>query len=113
VADHAVLRADGEALQVPAADHGLPGRRLGEAAVVRARLGHPGELGGGGDVADQDAAGAQRAGHGVRAVPGREQVEDDAVDVGLVERLRDVADREMPGRVRAAEVGKGNGSKGG
>ena len=41
-----------------------------------------GELGGGGDVAAEDAAGDERLGDGLQALPGGEHVEDDAVDVG-------------------------------
>ena len=45
VPDHAVLRPHREALEVPAADDRLPGRRLGEPAVVAAAAGRAYELG--------------------------------------------------------------------
>src|SRR5690606_26637280 len=51
VADHPVVRADGQALDVPVADHRLPGGRLVEAADLADGLHGPGELGGGRHVA--------------------------------------------------------------
>ncbi len=85
MADHPVVRADGEALDVPVADHRLPGGRLVEAADLADGLDGPGELGGGGDVAADDAAGDERLGDGLQAFPGGEHVEDDAVDVGVAQ----------------------------
>ena len=96
---------DREALDVPVADQRLPGLRLGEAAVRAERLDGPAELGGGRDVGADQAAGRQRLGDRVDALPRREHVEDDPVDAAVlvVERLDEVADGELPGRVPAAE----------
>ncbi len=102
MADHLVPRADGEPLDVPVADQRLPGGRLGEATVHAHRLDEPGQLGGGGDVRADDAAGAQRVRGGVEALPRREHVEDDPVDAlpGGGQRLGEVAQVQLPGRVR-------------
>ena len=45
VPDHPVLRPDGQTLQVPAADHRLPGARLGEPAVLAQSPRPPGRAG--------------------------------------------------------------------
>ena len=47
--------------------------------------------------------GVQRLGDPVDALPGREHVQDDPVDVLVVEALHEVADGELPGRVPAVE----------
>src|SRR5690606_19507386 len=104
VADHPVVRADGQALDGPVADHRLPGGRLVEAADLADGLHGPGELGGGRHVAAQDAAGDERLGDGLQALPGGQHVEDDAVHVGVGQVVLEVADGELPGGVRAAEV---------
>src|SRR5690606_6981902 len=104
VADHPVVRADGQALDVPVADHRLPGGRLVEAADLADGLHGPGELGGGRHVAAQDAAGDERLGDGLQALPGGQHVENDAVHVGVGQVVLEVADGELPGGVRAAEV---------
>jgi hypothetical protein len=80
MAVHPVLGPDGQPLEVPVADDGLPGVRLGEAAVVAHRLGDPGQLGGGRDVADEHPARQQRVGDDAEALPGREHVEHDTID---------------------------------
>ena len=69
VAVHPVLRTHGEALEVPPAHERLPGGRLGEAAVRADALGDPAQLGRRGDVADEHAAGDERVGDGVEALP--------------------------------------------
>ena len=61
---HPVLRPDGQPLEVPAANQGLPSGRLGEAAVVTDRFDHARKLGRRRDVADEHTAGCQCAGHG-------------------------------------------------
>lgn len=104
VADHPVVGADGEALHVPVADHRLPGGRLVEAADLADGLDGPGQLGGGRDVAAQDAAGHEGLLDDVQALPRGEHVQDDAVDVGVGQVVLEVADGELPGGVRAAEV---------
>ena len=68
------------------------------------RLDGAGELGGGGHVGAEDAAGDQRLGDGLQALPGGEHVEDDAVDLGVAKVVLEVADGELPRGVRAAEV---------
>ncbi len=111
MAVHAVDRTDGEPLEVPVALDRLPGVGLGEAAVLLGALGDAGQLGGGGDVADQQAAGHERVGDGLEALPGRKHVEDHAVDragrADLGQGLGQVADRHGPGRVVGAEEGAG------
>ena len=89
---------------MPAAHEGLPRRRLGERAVVAHRLDGARQLGGGGDVAAEHAAGPQRRRHGVEAFPRREHVEHDAVDVAFGQLGLQVADGDRPGWVRRAEV---------
>ena len=69
VADHRVARADGEPLDVPVAHQRLPGLGLGEAAVQPHGLDEARQLRRGGDVRADDAAGPQRAGRGVEALP--------------------------------------------
>ena len=107
VAVHAVLWPDGEALEVPAPHERLPGRGLGVAAVVAHRLGDPGQLGGGGDITDEHAAGRHRVPHRVEALPGGEHVQDDPVHAGVLDGVRqgfdEVADLDPPGRVLPAE----------
>ena len=80
VRDHAVIRAHGEALDVPAAHHRLARVGLGEQARAADVLGDAGELGRRGDVAEHHAAGGERVGDGVDALPRGEHVEHDAVD---------------------------------
>ncbi|EHM25979.1 hypothetical protein SPW_5597 [Streptomyces sp. W007] len=104
MADHPVVGADGEALHVPVADHRLPGLRFGEAADLADGLDGARELGGGGHVGAEDAAGHQGLGDGLQALPGGEHVQHDAVDVGVGEVVLEVADGQLPGRVRGAEV---------
>ena len=104
---HPVLGPDRQPLEVPAAHQRLPGLRLGEATVVAGRLGHAGQLGGGGDVADEHPAGGERVADDVEALPGREHVQDDPVDRPGLDRVRQrldqVADGDRPGGVLAAE----------
>lgn len=106
---HAVVRADGQALEVPAADHGFPGVGFGEAAVGADGLGGAGQLRHGGDVVDPDAPGRQDGGDGVEAFPGRQHVQHHAVHgagfLGLDDLFLEVAQGDLPGRVRAAEDG--------
>ena len=61
------------------------------------------QLGGGRDVRADDAAGHQRVGDRVDALPRREHVEDDPVGAlaGGRQRLGEVAEAEAPGRVRS------------
>ncbi len=107
MAVHAVLGTHGQPLQVPAAHERLPGLRLGVAAVGTRGLGESRELGGRGDITDEDPAGRERVGDDVEALPGGEHVEDDPVDraVGHGERQRadEVADRDGPRGVGPAE----------
>src|SRR6185369_14368893 len=72
VTDHRVPRADRQALDVPVAHQRLPGLRLGEPAVYAHALDEARELGRGGDVRAHDAAGPQRPGRRLEAVPGRQ-----------------------------------------
>jgi len=71
------------------------------------RLGHPGELGDGGDITDEDTTGGQCAGDDIEALPGRQHVQDDPVDGARLDGLRQgfdqVADGDPPGWVRTAE----------
>ena len=103
--DHRVARTDRQALHVPVAHQRLPGGRLGEAAVQADGLHEPGQLCRGRDVRADDAAGTQGAGRRLQTVPRGQHVEDHPV--GLLarrgQRLREVADREAPRRVVAAE----------
>src|SRR5699024_12615592 len=69
VGDHPVIGSDGEAFEVPAAHHGLPGDRLGPAAVVLDVLGEAGELGGRGHVGDEQAARGEGGGGHVDVLP--------------------------------------------
>ena len=73
------------------------------------RLDGAGQLGHGGDVVDPDPAGGQHGGDGVDAFPRREHVKDHAVHgaglLGLQDLFLEVADGDVPGRVRAAEDG--------
>src|SRR5882724_9831142 len=59
MSDHAVLRANRQALEMPSPDERLPGLRFGEGTVSARLLGNPGELGRRRDVTDQDSAGRQ------------------------------------------------------
>ncbi len=104
MADHPVVGADGQTLDVPVAEHRLPGGRLVEGADLPDGLDGARELGGGRDVAAEDAAGHEGLGDGLQALPGGEHVEDDAVDVRVGQVVLEVADGELPGGVRAAEV---------
>ena len=98
--DHAVVGADGEALDVPAADHRLVGVRLGEQPRAADVLRDATELRGGRDVADDDATGRERVGHDIHALPRSEHVEDDPIDGcrchRLRQRLAEVADDDLP-----------------
>ena len=103
VTDHAVLGADGEALEVPAADDGLPGLRLGEAAVVPDRLGHPGELG----RRSRRSRSARRPASAPSATASRHsqgasmsRTTRSTSGSSRRQRLDEVADDEPPGRVR-------------
>ncbi len=107
MAHHPVLGPHREALEVPAAHERLPRGRLGVPAVVAHVLREARELGGGRDVAAQHAAGREGLGDRGEVLPGREHVEDDAVDrAGLDHGGQDVGeftDAQVPGGVRAAE----------
>ena len=105
VADHLVARADREPLDVPVAHQRLPGLRLGEPAVRAQRLDGPAELGGGGDVGADEAARGRAprpprrrtpTARACRGRPGRRAGSSS-------QRLGEVADGELPGRVLAAE----------
>ena len=80
---HLVLRADGEALDVPAADQRLPRLGLGEAAVLPERLDEAAQLGRRRDVRADQPARHERVRDRRQALPRREHVEDDPVDVAL------------------------------
>ena len=83
MADHAVLRPDGEALDVPAAHHRLPGGRLGRSRRARAAPRRSGTAGSWWRRSSRPRRRATSASRdGVQALPRREHVEDDAVDVG-------------------------------
>ena len=99
MADHLVTGAHGEPLDVPVPDERLPGaagsvkppctRTVSmnrDSCVVVATY------------AQHDAAGPDATGAGVEAVPGREHVEDDPVDLvaGRRERVGEVADGQLP-----------------
>src|ERR1700735_5661690 len=111
VADHAMFRADGEPVDMPAPQHGFPGRRLIEVALAAQCLNGTGELRGGGQVAADQPARDKRARRGGHMLPGGEHVQHHAVKGRgrlMLARLcavgRQVADDELPGRVLAAEV---------
>ena len=112
---HPVLRTDGQALEVPGAQQRLLGTRLGPAAVHPQGLDQPGHLGGRRDVGDEDPAGRQRPPHGLDAVPGGEHVEHHRIDIGQVQGLGEVAEREGPvARTEAVvlgDVGLGDGGE--
>ena len=109
VRHHAVVGAHSQALHVPAAHNGFVALGFGEATVQAHALNQAGHLGHGCNVADEHAAGCERLRHGVQALPGREHVEDHAVDAAGLLDLRQgilqVADAQLPRRVRAAEHG--------
>ena len=107
--NHAVIGADRQALHVPAAHNGFVAFGFGEAAVQAHALNQAGHLGHGRNVADEHAAGCERLRHSVQALPGCEHVEYDAVHAAGLFNLRQgvlqVADAQLPRRVRATEHG--------
>ena len=109
VRHHAVVGAHSQALDVPAAHNGLVALGFGEAAVQAHALHQARHLGHGRNVADEHAAGCEHLRNSVQAFPGGEHVEDHAVDAAGLLDLRQgvlqVADAQLPRRVRAAEHG--------
>ena len=107
--NHAVVGADCQTLHVPAANNGFVTFGFGEVAVQAHALNQAGHLGYGRNVADEHAAGCERLRHGVQALPGREHIEDHAVDAAGLLDLRQgvlqVADAQLPRRVGATEHG--------
>src|SRR5829696_10156718 len=92
VADHAVLGADGQPVDVPGAEDGLRGLDQPEAARPVEGLDQPHDLGDGGDEADQDPARLQGRGRATDDQPRLQQVEQDPVDrAELADALDDVA----------------------
>ena len=81
--------------------------RLGVPAVGADVLGQPRQLRGRRDVGDEHAAGRERVGDGVEVLPRREHVEHHAVDAAGLghgrQHVGQVADRQLPRGVRAAE----------
>src|SRR4029453_2346118 len=75
VGHHAVVRAHCESFKVPAAHHGFPGIRLGEASVTPYGLGGWGKLRHCCHVVDPDATWGQNSCHSVKALPGSKHVQ--------------------------------------
>src|SRR5580693_5312356 len=110
VADHAMLGADRQAVHVPAPQQRFPRRRLIEAALAAQRLHGARQLRGGGDVAADEPAFAQRPRRRVRVLPRRQHVQHDPVErLARVQDSRDAvgwqfAGHQPPGRMRGAEI---------
>ncbi|SIM73234.1 Uncharacterised protein [Mycobacteroides abscessus subsp. abscessus] len=92
-----MFRADRQSHHVPAALHRFPRPGLGPTLLLTQRLDHTRQLRDGGDIDDQDAAGHQRFGHCGQSFPGRQHVEDHAIDAAGVRRsLGEIADHQVP-----------------
>jgi hypothetical protein len=103
VADHPMVGADRQSFDVPGADEGLEGVRLGEGSVPAQFLDDARHLGGGGDVSTDQSARDEGLGDRVDALPGGEHVEDDAVHLGFGDGVLQRSDGQPPRRVRPSE----------